>query len=119
MNSSSEAPTEALPADLAPIEQTPERKQGFAQLVWEAVRGSHVDFTKESLGRAVLLLAIPMVIEMFAESLFAVVDMFWVGKLGPDAQATVTLTESWLVLDLRPVHGPEHRRHRGGGPAHR
>ena len=39
-----------------------------------------------------------MVIEMFAESLFAVVDMFWVGKLGPDAQATVTLTESWLIL---------------------
>ncbi len=76
----------------------PARNQGLLHLVWEAVRGSRVDFTKESLGRSVLLLAIPMVIEMFAESLFAVVDMFWVGKLGPAAQATVTLTESWLVL---------------------
>jgi putative MATE family efflux protein len=75
-----------------------ERRENLWDLVWEAVRGSHRDFTKESMGRAILLLAVPMVIEMFAESLFAVVDIFWVGKLGPDAVATVGLTESMLTV---------------------
>jgi putative MATE family efflux protein len=64
----------------------------------EALRGSHQDFTTGSLNRAILLLAIPMVLEMVLESLFAVVDVFWVGRLGPDAVATVGLTESMLSL---------------------
>src|SRR5213082_2883670 len=64
----------------------------------EAVRGSHQDFTTGSLNRAILLLAIPMVLEMVLESLFAVVDVFWVGRLGADAIATVGLTESLLSL---------------------
>src|SRR5437867_6851589 len=64
----------------------------------EAVRGSHQDFTTGSLNRAILLLAIPMVLEMVLESLFAVVDVFWVGRLGADAVATVGLTESLLTL---------------------
>jgi len=64
----------------------------------EAIRGSHQDFTAGSLNRAVLLLAIPMVLEMVLESLFAVVDVFWVGRLGADAIATVGLTESLLSL---------------------
>src|ERR1700745_4025531 len=64
----------------------------------EAVRGSHRDFTTGSLNRAILLLAIPMVLEMVLESLFAVVDVFWVGRLGADAVATVGLTESLLSL---------------------
>src|ERR1700676_917733 len=64
----------------------------------EALRGSHQDFTRGSLNRAILLLAIPMVLEMVLESLFAVVDVFWVGRLGPDAIATVGLTESMLSL---------------------
>src|ERR1700756_2929975 len=64
----------------------------------EALRGSHQDFTAGSLNRAILLLAIPMVLEMVLESLFAVVDVFWVGKLGADAVATVGLTESLLML---------------------
>jgi putative MATE family efflux protein len=104
MSSSSEAQAAAIPADLATDPSAssgttqPAPNQGLLHLIWEAVRGSRVDFTKESLGRSVLLLAIPMVIEMFAESLFSVVDAFWVGKLGPTAQATVALTESWLVL---------------------
>jgi putative MATE family efflux protein len=64
----------------------------------EAVRGSHQDFTTGSLNRAILLLAIPMVLELVLESLFAVVDVFWVGRLGADAVATVGLTESLLSL---------------------
>ncbi|MGB7844605.1 MAG: MATE family efflux transporter [Candidatus Acidiferrum sp.] len=64
----------------------------------EAIRGSHQDFTTGSLNRAIVLLAIPMVLEMVLESLFAVVDVFWVGRLGADAIATVGLTESLLSL---------------------
>jgi putative MATE family efflux protein len=64
----------------------------------EALRGSHQDFTGGSLNRAILLLAIPMILEMVLESLFAVVDVFWVGRLGADAVATVGLTESLLSL---------------------
>jgi putative MATE family efflux protein len=64
----------------------------------EAVRGSHQDFTSGSLNRAILLLAIPMVLEMVLESLFAVVDVFWVGHLGANAVATVGLTESLLLM---------------------
>src|SRR5512140_1244976 len=64
----------------------------------EALRGSHQDFTTGSLNRAILLLAVPMVLEMVLESLFAVVDVFWVGRLGANAVATVGLTESMLSL---------------------
>src|SRR5579864_1609257 len=69
----------------------------WASLV-EAVRGSHRDYTAGSLNRAILLLAVPMVLEMVLESLFAVVDVFWVGRLGANAVATVGLTESMLSL---------------------
>src|SRR5215831_4954426 len=64
----------------------------------EALRGSHRDFTTGNLNRAIVLLAIPMVLEMVLESLFAVVDVFWVGRLGPNAVATIGLTESLLSL---------------------
>jgi putative MATE family efflux protein len=64
----------------------------------EAVRGSHQDFTAGSLNRAIFLLAVPMVLEMVLESLFAVVDVFWVAHLGPNAIATIGLTESMLSL---------------------
>jgi putative MATE family efflux protein len=64
----------------------------------EAIRGSHQDYTAGSLNRAILLLAVPMVLEMVLESLFAVVDVFWVGRLGANAIATVGLTESMLSL---------------------
>src|SRR6267154_1341739 len=64
----------------------------------EAIRGSHQDYTAGSLNRAILLLAVPMVLEMVLESLFAVVDVFWVGRLGANAVATVGLTESLLSL---------------------
>jgi putative MATE family efflux protein len=85
---------------MTPLEAAvpPHRPERLWRLVLEAVLGSHRDFTRETLGRAVLLLAIPMVLEMMGESVFAVVDIFWVGKLGPDAVATVGITESMLTL---------------------
>jgi putative MATE family efflux protein len=72
--------------------------RGFWSSVREALRGTHQDYTTGSLNRSIFLLAIPMVMEMVLESLFAVVDVFWVGRLGADAVATVGLTESMLAL---------------------
>jgi len=71
---------------------------GFWTSVWEALRGSEQDFTEGSLNRAVVLLAVPMVLEMAGESLFAVSDAFFVARLGSEALAAVGLTESMLEL---------------------
>jgi putative MATE family efflux protein len=70
----------------------------FWRSVWLAVKGTHSDYTTLPLNRAVLLLAVPMVLEMSMESLFAVVDVFWVSQLGRDAVAVVGLTESVMSL---------------------
>ncbi|OFW24315.1 MAG: MATE family efflux transporter [Acidobacteria bacterium RIFCSPLOWO2_02_FULL_65_29] len=64
----------------------------------EAVRGSRQDLTEAPIGRAVVLLAVPMVLEMFMESVFAVADVFFVGRLGADAVATVGITESLMTV---------------------
>jgi len=83
----------------AGVSVPPDREPGFWTIVGEALRGSRRrDYTEGPIGRAILLLAIPMVLEMVLESVFAVVDVFWVAKLGPDSVATIGLTESMLAL---------------------
>jgi putative MATE family efflux protein len=68
------------------------------RFIKEALAGKDQDFTTGSIRKAVFLLAIPMILEMCMESVFAVVDIFFVGKLGANATATVGLTESVLSI---------------------
>lgn len=70
----------------------------FWQVVRLSLQGRHFDYTSVPLNRAVILLAVPMVLEMIMESLFAVVDVFWVSRLGSDAVAVVGLTEAVMTL---------------------
>jgi putative MATE family efflux protein len=85
-----------VPGHAEVIEFEP-RGGGWAA-IREALAGEHRDYTAGSVRRAIVLLAIPMVLELCLESVFAVVDVFFVSQLGADAVATVTLTESMLVL---------------------
>lgn len=70
----------------------------FWREVRDGIAGVPRDFTKGSILRAVVLLAIPMMLEMVMQSVFAVVDIYFVGKLGADAVAAVGLTDSLLTL---------------------
>jgi putative MATE family efflux protein len=67
-------------------------------LIKRSLKGEDYDYTQGSIRHAIVLLAIPMILELSLESVFAVVDMFFVGKLGEDAIATVGLTESVITL---------------------
>lgn len=64
----------------------------------DAIRGTEMDYTQGSMGRAILLLSVPMILEMAMESTFAVVDVYFVASLGASAVATVGLTESVMTL---------------------
>ena len=83
--------SEARPTSTAP-------RYTWLSSLREAIAGTQQDFTEGSLGRAIALLSIPMVLEMSMESLFGIVDVFFVARLGPDAVATVGVTEAMLTL---------------------
>ena len=74
------------------------RSTRFISLVRQSLRGIEHDYTQGSIRSAIVLLAIPMILELSLESVFAVVDMFFVGRLGANAIATVGLTELAITL---------------------
>ncbi len=74
------------------------RLQRIGRVLRQAINGDEQDFTSGSIDRAIVLLSVPMILEMAMESLFAVVDAFFVAKISVEAVATVGLTESVLTL---------------------
>jgi putative MATE family efflux protein len=76
--------------------------ESLTNSIWQelkdAIRGSEADYTEIGIGKAIFLLAVPMILELIMESTFAVVDIYFVGTLGPSAVATVGLTETYLFL---------------------
>ena len=74
------------------------RLQYFISLVKRSLKGEEHDYTQGGIRTAIILLAVPMILELSLESVFAVVDMFFVGKLGPNAISTVGLTEASITI---------------------
>lgn len=81
-----------------PAVKSSNRLAHFVSLIKQSLRGQEHDYTKGSIRGAIVLLAIPMILELSLESVFAVVDMFFVGKLGSNAIQTVGLTESAITI---------------------
>lgn len=73
-------------------------KRSLWKALNDAIRGTDADYTQIDLKKAIFLLAVPMILELVMESTFAVVDIYFVGKLGASAVATVGLTETYLFL---------------------
>ncbi len=67
-------------------------------IIWRAIRGEEDNFVQGSIKNALILLAIPMILEMIMESLFAIVDTFWVSRISTEAVATVGITEALLMI---------------------
>jgi MATE family, multidrug efflux pump len=82
----------------APQASTAFWAKGFWATLREAVFGTEQDFTEGSIGRAIFLLSVPMVLEMAMESLFGIVNVFWVSHLGKEQTAAVGITESLLTI---------------------
>jgi putative MATE family efflux protein len=80
------------------VQPTPSRIKSTIAIIRQSLNGEEQDYTEGSIRRAVFLLAIPMMLELCLESVFAVVDMYFVGKLGANAIATVGMTESVMFL---------------------
>lgn len=74
------------------------KRPGIWQELKNAMRGTEADYTTIGLRRAIFLLAVPMILELVMESTFALADIYFVGKLGASAVATVGLTETYLFL---------------------
>jgi putative MATE family efflux protein len=95
-------PIEAVGAATA---TEPGRASGFWGTLREAVRGSEQNFTEGGIGRAIFLLSVPMVLEVLMESLFGIVNVYWVAHLGREQAAAVGVTESLLTIVITVAMG--------------
>ena len=98
MNEHTDATLETAPETAPEAAEEHTAVPGFWRAVWMAIKGTSVDYTEAPMRHAIVLLAVPMVLEMVMESVFAVVDIFFVSKLGPERVTVVGLTESMMTL---------------------
>jgi MATE family, multidrug efflux pump len=94
----SDAISSAMMAETSTAARASRRAAELWRTLREAVRGEHLDLTAVPIGKALVMLAVPMIMEMVMESIFAVVDVFWVAHLGAGAVAAVGLTESMMMI---------------------